>query len=102
METLLMLLAIVGASFAVAHVDGPLGVFAKLRNLVARVPVLGPMVLSTLTCNFCLGAWVSGLAYLGTHLGNWCPVQLAIWFFGGGTFNSLFTQLMAKLDIKQQ
>ena len=67
MDIVLMLLCIAGLSFVIKQVDGPFDVFTKLRNLVMRVPVLGPIVFHILTCNFCLGLWASSGLYLANR-----------------------------------
>jgi hypothetical protein len=101
MEIVLMLLCIAGLAFAIKQVEGPFNLFDKFRNLVARIPVLGPMVFHVLMCNFCLGLWASVGLYLATNaIGTWSMGDLVVWAFGGGMFNSLFCKLMDKLDIK--
>ncbi len=102
MEIVLMLLCIAGVSFAVKQLDGPFNLFATVRNLLTRVPVLGPMLFQVLTCNFCLGCWASAGLYLTTNaVGTWSLGDLVVWTFGGGMFNSLFCQLMDKLAITE-
>jgi hypothetical protein len=101
MEIVLMLLCIAGLSFAIKQVDGPFDLFAKVRNLVSRIPVLGPMFFHVLTCDFCLGLWSSVGLYLATNsLSDWALGDLVIWAFGGGMFNSLFSKMMSKLDVQ--
>lgn len=100
MEIVLMLLCIAGLSFAIKQTEGPFGLFGMLRNLVARIPVVGPMMFHVLTCNFCLGLWSSAGLYVATNLGSLSISDLVVWAFGGGMFNALFCKLMDKLDIK--
>lgn len=102
MEIVLMLLCIAGLSFAIKQLDGPFGVFSKIRNLALRIPVLGPMFLQVITCDFCLGLWASVGLYLATNaISSWSIGDLVIWAFGGAMFNSLFSKMMVKLDIQQ-
>jgi len=101
MEIVLMLLCVAGVAFAVKHVDGPFALLAKARNLLTRIPVLGPMIFQVLTCDFCLGLWSSAGLYLATNAMNtWSIGDLVVWAFGGGMFNSLFCKTMDKLNIQ--
>jgi hypothetical protein len=101
MEIVLMLLCIAGLSFAVKQLEGPFDIFSKARNLVARVPVVGPMFYHVLTCNFCLGVWSSVGLYLATNsFSSLSFSDLLIWACGGGMFNAIFFKVMDKLDAK--
>lgn len=100
MEIVLMLLCIAGLSFAVKQTEGPFNVFSMIRNGIARIPVLGPMVFHVLTCNFCLGLWSSAALYVATNLSSLSISDLVVWAFGGGMFNALFCKLMDKLDLQ--
>lgn len=99
MDVVLMLLCIAGLSFAVKQLEGPFDVFSKVRNLVARIPVLGPVVFGVFTCDFCLGLWTSLGLYLLTNMGSWSITEAVVWAFGGGMFNALFARVMDKLNI---
>lgn len=100
MDIVLMLLCIAGLSFAIKQVDGPFDVFTKIRNLFARIPVVGPMFFHVLSCDFCLGLWSSVGLYLATNaISSWSLGDLVVWAFGGGMFNLLFTKVLTKLDI---
>lgn len=98
MDIVLMLLTIVGLAHALQSVDGPFGLFSKMRNLLARVPFFGHMLIDALSCDFCMGLW-SGLGvYLFVNMGSWSMVQMLMWAFGGGAFNYHFNKLTAKLE----
>lgn len=95
-----MLLCIAGVSFAIKQVDGPFDVFAKLRNLIAKIPFVGPMTFHVLTCDFCLGFWASVGLYITTNSFGLLSVgDLVLWAFGGGMFNLLFNKMLNKLDV---
>src|SRR5574340_830030 len=101
MEIVLMLLCTAGLAFAVSHVDGPFGVFGMLRNLLAKIPLLGPFVVEGMNCDFCLGFWSSVVVFVLSNGFNVASLgQLGIWAFGGGMFNFLFHKVLDSLDIK--
>jgi len=100
MEVLLMLLCIAGLAFTIKQVDGPFDVFSKLRNLVARVPVVGPLFFHLLTCDFCLGFWASAGVYLVLNMGVWSCGEFMVWAFGGAMFNVVFCRVLNKLSMK--
>lgn len=98
MDIVLLLLAVCGVATAVSQTEGPFGLVSKVRNLLAHIPLLGPMLLSVLSCNFCLGFW-SGLAVHVLTGGNVLNVsESLVMAFAGGTFNSLFGVVMSKLS----
>ncbi len=94
METLLMLLAVVGISTGLSQTEGPFGLAAWLRGLLVKVPVIGSLLVSILSCNFCLGFWSSFIVFLLTG-GNVASLgDMAIWMFAGGAFNSAFNTII--------
>jgi hypothetical protein len=100
MEIVLMLLCIAGLAFAVKTVEGPFGLVAKLRNLLAKVPVVGTTFFKVLTCDFCLGFWSSVVVYVAVNGFSLSSLNdLLIWGFGGAMFNALFGAVMGKLNI---
>lgn len=98
MQTVLMLLALVGLAHAVQNAEGPFGMFSKIRNLLARVPVVGPMFFKLFSCDFCSGFW-SGLGtYMFVNMGSWQLTEMLIWAFGGGCANHHFNRITSKLE----
>lgn len=97
MDIVMLLLCIAGLSFAIGQVPGPFGAFTAIRGLIARIPVVGEEIRKLMSCDFCLGFWVSaGVCFL-TQPFNW--QTMALWSFGGAIFNSLAQKLIAKWEL---
>lgn len=93
-----MLLAISGFAFFLSRTDGPFNLLATARNLLARVPLLGPAVCNVLSCDFCLGAWAGTIMYLGTTtISSWSMVDLVVWALGSAISNLVLMKIIQKL-----
>ncbi len=94
-----MLLSVAGIAYCIGQVDGPFGAIAKVRNLIMRIPYVGPAVFEWLRCRFCFGFWVSAGVYLLVNAGYFSVVDMVLWCFAGAMFNTVIGALLDKLAL---
>lgn len=97
METVMMLLAVMGLAHFIGSHSGPFNVLGFIRNLIAKVPLLGSVWAQVIGCDFCLGGLAGAAVYLfTTGLSAWSLTDLVVWVLGAAMFNDMATQIMAK------
>ncbi len=96
MEMVLMLLSILGAAHFVASHDF-FGILSFVRNLIAKVPVLGSLWVQLISCPFCMGGASGGAFYMLTNLGSWSITELVVWVFGSAMLNNFAGAWLDKL-----
>lgn len=96
MNTLIALLAIFGLAWTIKEADGPFGIIARWRNLMMRIPFLGPAFFKLLDCYGCLGFWCGLGIYLLT---NECyKLNWAIcWALTGTTVGLIINGVLTRL-----
>lgn len=99
MDIVLTLLCISGIAFALRSVSGPFDLFDKVRNLLMRLPLVGPVLNSVMECDFCLGLWASVGMYFLTGGSLFNVGELILWAFGGAMWNTLFHRTMDRLHV---
>jgi hypothetical protein len=91
---LLIILAVFGLAFAIKEADGPWDLVSKWRNLMMRIPVIGPQFYKLLDCYYCLGFHCGWIVYLLSA--ETCKWQFFIMYALAGGAGSLI--LSAILD----
>lgn len=99
--TFLFLLCVASICFCIQNMDGPFQVLNWLRNLIAKIPFIGPTFFKILNCNFCLGFWVTVFCTLIMNIGSSHTASirdLIINGFAGAGFNMLFQALTNRYE----
>lgn len=97
MDMLLTLLAVSGLAFGVQNFTGPFDIGSKVRNLLFRVPLIGPLFATMFACSFCMGFWSSVTVYFATGGSLVNLFDMGVWAFAGGMWNMALSQVLDKL-----
>ena len=96
MNTLIALLAIFGLAWTLKDADGPFGIIARWRNLMMRIPFLGPAFFKLLDCYGCLCTSCGVAVYLLTEQSYKLGWAIC-WAFAGCATGLLIDALLSKL-----
>lgn len=95
--TLLILLSAFGLAFALKQTDGPWDVVSKWRNLMMRIPIIGPQFYKLLDCYYCTGTWTGIIIYLltpGAHTWQF----LIIYGLASGAGSLILSAILERLQ----
>lgn len=98
MDIVLTLLAVVGTSFIMQKSSGPFDILDKIRNFIARIPVIGVLFFNMLSCDFCVGLWSGLVIYMIVNSWYYFNLhEMIVFVLSGGAFNLLFWKITNKL-----
>jgi hypothetical protein len=93
----MFLLATFGLNFMLRNADGPLGIIARWRNWMMRIPWLGVQFMNWTSCAFCSGIWCAAVIFWisvdGKTLG-----QAVTWILAGGAACLLIESVLNRLN----
>ena len=94
MNTIVLICAIYGLSFAIRQTDGPWDLIARWRNWMMRLPVIGVQFYKLLDCPYCTGFWAGlGIYFLSqeSYKLNWA----ICWGLAGASTNLILDGLLS-------
>lgn len=62
MANIIDLLVIISLTYLIVNIEGPFGIFSKIRNLLLNNKYVGVFFYKLLSCYFCSGFW-SGIIF---------------------------------------
>jgi len=96
MPLALLVCAIFGLAFAIKQTDGPWDIITKWRNLMMRLPLVGPQFYKLLDCFYCTGFW-SGLVIYFLTQESYKLGWAICWGLAGGTICLVVDGVISKL-----
>lgn len=97
MIIVISILAIYGLAFTIKQTDGPWDLISRWRNLMMRVPFLGPQFYKLLDCYFCLGFHCGWIVYL-LSADHYTWQFFILWGLAGGVTCLILDGVLARLQ----
>jgi hypothetical protein len=97
MDLVIFCLATFGLSLLVKEMEGPFGIFSKWRNLMLRLPIIGPQFFLATQCYFCMGIWSAATLLLLRYACNKLIVDAVCWVLAGAVVCLFLDAILSRL-----